>query len=184
VKILVILLLIAFVSCSGIRRSSSDVFRGWFAFQEYQAKMANQPAPKKLPIPVARVQLHTIFDTWGGARSEGRKHEGVDIFAPTGTPIYSATDGIIITVGLNRLGGKTVTIWGAGDRRYYYAHLSKYANITEQQIITRGTLIGYVGNSGDASSTPPHLHFGVYDQNWKAMNPFSMLEEHGGREVP
>ena len=176
--------MLVIVSCSGIRRSSFDAFLGWQAFNEYQARAANQTAPTRLPIPVARVQKHDITDTWGGARSEGRKHEGVDIFAPTGTPIYSSSDGIVIKIGWNRLGGKTVTIWGAGDRRYYYAHLSRYANIFEQQIISRGTLIGFVGNSGGASSTPPHLHFGMYDKNWKAMNPFSMLEEHGVREVP
>jgi peptidoglycan LD-endopeptidase LytH len=156
----------------------------WTAFQYYRAKVINQNAPTKIPLPVARVTRNQIVDTWGGARSEGRKHEGVDIFAPTGTAIYSATDGIVIQKGWNRLGGKTITIWGAGDRRYYYAHLSRYANIGEQQIVTRGTLIGFVGNSGDASSTPPHLHFGIYDKNWKARNPFSMLKEHGSRKVP
>jgi peptidoglycan LD-endopeptidase LytH len=156
----------------------------WTAFLHYQVKVMNQNAPTKIPIPVARVKRNQIVDTWGGARSEGRKHEGVDIFAPTGTAIYSATDGIVIHKGWNRLGGKTVTIWGAGDTRYYYAHLSRYANIFEQQIVTRGTLIGFVGNSGDASTTPPHLHFGIYDQNWRASNPFSMLEEHGTEISP
>ncbi len=179
-----ILCLLVFVSCSGVKRSGFNSFFAWQAFQEYQAGVANQTAPSRIPIPVARVQKHDIADTWGGARSEGRKHEGVDIFAPTGTPIYASSDGMIVKIGWNRLGGKTVTIWGPGDRRYYYAHLSRYAKITEQQIITRGTLIGFVGTTGNARSTPAHLHFGVYDQNWNAINPFSMLEEHSRQTLP
>jgi peptidoglycan LD-endopeptidase LytH len=179
----VILVVLCFVSCNA-RRSSVDSFLNWIEFQKYSASVSNQTAPERLPIPVARVKRIQIVDTWGGERSEGRKHEGVDIFAPTGTPIYSATDGIVIKKGWNRLGGNTVTIWGAGDKRYYYAHLSKYANIKDGQIVTRGTLIGFVGNSGDASSTPPHLHFGIYDKNWKASNPFGKLEEHGSQLNP
>jgi peptidoglycan LD-endopeptidase LytH len=165
------------VACNA-PRSSSDGFENWLAFQQYSLSMAGKTAPERLPIPVARVKLNQITDTWGGARSEGRKHEGVDIFAPTGTPIYSATDGIIVFKGWNRLGGNTVTVWGAGDKQYYYAHLSKYANIRNAQIITRGTLIGFVGVSGNARGTPPHLHFGIYDKNWKASNPYPKLEEH------
>lgn len=178
-----IILMVFLVACNA-RRSSSDGFTDWLAFQKYSLSMANKTAPERLPIPVARVNLNQITDTWGGARSEGRKHEGVDIFAPKGTKIYSATDGIIIFKGWNRLGGNTVTIWGAGDKRYYYAHLSKYANINQAQIVTRGMLIGFVGNSGDASTTPPHLHFGIYDQHWKASNPYEKLEEHGSQLNP
>jgi peptidoglycan LD-endopeptidase LytH len=183
VKFIFVISILGLTSCQ-FQSSSVDTFKNWLAFQKYQTRVSSQAAPKQLPIPVARVTLGQIMDTWGGARPEGRKHEGVDIFAPTGTPIYSATDGIVIRKGWNRLGGKTVTIWGAGDKRYYYAHLSRYASITERQIVTRGTLIGFVGNSGDASSTPPHLHFGVYDKNWKASNPYPMLEDHGRQSNP
>jgi peptidoglycan LD-endopeptidase LytH len=178
-----ILFVLCFVACTA-RRPSVDSFLNWIEFQKYSASVSNQTAPEHLPIPVARVKRSQIVDTWGGERSEGRKHEGVDIFAPIGTAIYSSTDGIVIQKGWNRLGGKTVTIWGAGNKRYYYAHLSKYANIKNGQIITRGTVIGFVGNSGDASSTPPHLHFGIYDKNWKASNPFGKLEEHGSQLSP
>lgn len=176
-------MLMVLVACNA-RPSSSDGFKNWLAFQNYNLSMANKPAPERLPIPVARVKLSQIADTWGGACSEGRKHEGVDIFAPIGTPIYSATDGIMIKKGWNRLGGNTITIWGAGDKRYYYAHLSKYAKIDIGQIMTRGTLIGFVGISGNARTTPPHLHFGVYDNNWTASNPFGKLEEHGSQLSP
>jgi peptidoglycan LD-endopeptidase LytH len=169
------------VACNA-PRSSSDGFGNWLAFQKYSLSMAGKTAPERLPIPVARVKLNQITDTWGGARSEGRKHEGVDIFAPIDTPIYSVSDGIIVFKGTNRLGGNSVTVWGAGDKRYYYAHLSKYAKINQGQVITRGTLIGFVGISGNARGTPPHLHFGIYDSNWKASNPFGMLEEHKAKE--
>jgi peptidoglycan LD-endopeptidase LytH len=183
VRIFLFIVLMFLVACN-TRRSGVTSVENWLEFQKYSNLVAHQTAPKRLPIPVARVKLSQITDTWGGARGEGRKHEGVDIFAPLGTPIYSATDGIVIVKGKNRLGGNTVTIWGAGDKRYYYAHLSKYANIKQGQIVTRGTLIGFVGVSGNARGTPPHLHFGVYEQNWQAKNPFSMLEEHGSQLNP
>ncbi len=135
-----------------------------------------------LQVPVDGLRVSQIADTWGGPRSGGRRHEGQDLFAPTGTPIRSATDGWIWRIGERTLGGLTVTIVGGGGRRYYYAHLSAYADVDEGQRVTPDTIIGYVGNTGNARTTPPHLHLGLYESQdpedpcgWDAIDPLPLL---------
>ena len=134
-------------------------------------------------MPVEGVRVAQIADTWGGARSEGRSHEGQDIFAPTGTPVYSGTEGYVYRIGENRLGGNTVVVVGGGGWRYYYAHLSGYAEtLREGQVVTPDTLLGYVGTTGNAAGTPPHLHLGVYTGepqscDWDAINPLPLLTD-------
>lgn len=140
------------------------------------AQLMREPMPENLPIPVQGVKSNQLVDTWGGARSEGRKHEGIDIFAKTGTPILSSTKGMVTRIGWNRLGGETVTVLGPGGNYHYYAHLSKYADVKVGDWIEAGTVIGYVGNTGNARTTPPHLHYGIYDFKWKAMNPYPYLK--------
>lgn len=130
----------------------------------------------ELLMPVEGVYLSQVSDTWGAARSEGRSHEGTDIFAPEGTAVYSATSGYVEYIGPYGVGGNTVTVVGAGGVRYYYAHLSGYAEgLDDGQTVTTETLLGYVGKTGNAETTPPHLHFGVYTGFWDAENPFPLL---------
>jgi len=135
-----------------------------------------------LRVPVDGLRVRQIADTWGGPRSGGRRHEGQDLFAPTGTPIRSATDGWIWRIGERARGGLTITVVGGGGRRYYYAHLSAYADVVEGQRVTPDTVIGYVGATGNARSTPPHLHLGVYASEdpedpcgWDAIDPLPLL---------
>ncbi len=100
---------------------------------------------------------------WGAARDGGkRKHEGVDIFAPKGTPVIASADGIITSVKEGGIGGKTVWL-RPSDRNIslYYAHLDEQS-VQAGQRVKKGDLIGTVGNTGNARTTPPHLHFGVY----------------------
>jgi murein DD-endopeptidase MepM/ murein hydrolase activator NlpD len=140
-----------------------------YAIREaYRAKLASYVAQlpaepdSQLLMPVEGVRLSGIADTWGAPRGGGRSHEGQDIFAAAGTPIYSATNGIVYRIGTSNLGGNIVFIVGAGNRRYYYAHLQDWADIQEGQSVTTDTVIGFVGNTGNARTTPPHLHFGIY----------------------
>ena len=133
-------------------------------------------------MPVEGVYLSGVSDTWGAARSEGRSHEGTDIFAPEGTPVYAATSGYVQRIGSNPVGGNIVSVIGGGGVRYYYAHLSGFAeDLQEGQYVTPDTLLGYVGNTGNAALTPPHLHLGVYAGesyltcDWDAENPYSLL---------
>jgi murein DD-endopeptidase MepM/ murein hydrolase activator NlpD len=145
----------------------------------YFAAVPDEPVTE-IFMPVEGIKVKDIADTWGSARSEGRSHEGQDIFAPTGTPIYSGTDGFVYRIGENRLGGNTVVVIGSGGWRFYYAHLSAYADVREGQAVSPETLLGYVGNTGNAISTPPHLHLGIYTSepescDWVAINPLPFL---------
>lgn len=158
-----------------IRAAYRDVFPLYVA-------ASGPEAETELLIPVDGLRVSQVADTWGGPRSGGRRHEGQDLFAPTGTPIRSATPGWIWRIGERTLGGLTVTIVGGGGVRYYYAHLSAYADIEEGQYVTPETIIGYVGNTGNARTTPPHLHFGMYVSNdpedpcdWNAINPLPLF---------
>jgi murein DD-endopeptidase MepM/ murein hydrolase activator NlpD len=138
------------------------------------AQLSGQEPLNALQIPVLGVPHGQIADTWGAARSEGRSHEGVDIFAETGTPVFAAAPGYVVRTGENRLGGTIVFTLGPGGVRYYYAHLSKIApNIEVGTPVDPYTIIGYVGNSGNAENTPPHLHFGIYSNG--AQNPYPLL---------
>ena len=144
------------------------------------AKVPPEADPVLL-MPVDGVRASQVSDTWGAARSEGRTHEGTDIFAPMGTTVRSATNGFVYRIEDLSRGGNTVTIVGGGGRRYFYTHLSGFAeDLREGQYVTPETVIGYVGNSGNAAGTPPHLHLGVYggdpaECDWRAINPYPML---------
>lgn len=132
--------------------------------------------PAQLAIPVENIRPRQIQDTWGAARSEGRTHEGIDIFAKRGTPVLSTTQGIVAQVGTNNLGGKVVWITGPDLSRHYYAHLDDYADqIQAGDWVEAGEVIGYVGNTGNAKMTPPHLHYGIYLNGQGSVNPYPYL---------
>jgi murein DD-endopeptidase MepM/ murein hydrolase activator NlpD len=126
-------------------------------------------------MPVQGVSLRSVRDTFGAPRPGDRKHQGVDIFAPRGTPVISTTRGIVSRLGENRLGGIVVWVMGPGGDRHYYAHLDSVADIRAGQRIGAGDVLGTVGNSGNARGTPPHLHYGIYRRISGAINPFSLL---------
>ncbi len=84
------------------------------------------PLEKNLNVPVQGVSHKQIQDTWGAARGQGRKHQGIDIFAKRGTPVLSATSGIVLDVGLNSLGGQVVWVMGPNLSRHYYAHFCRH----------------------------------------------------------
>jgi len=140
----------------------------------YSMRLAAMPKPEALPVPVEGVRVRALRDTWHGARSEGRKHEGIDIFAKRGTPVVSSTEGIVSQVGTNRLGGLVVWVTGPGGQRHYYAHLDRYADVEAGMRIEAGRVLGFVGNTGNAKGTPPHLHYGIYDVGG-AINPYPLL---------
>ena len=128
-------------------------------------------------MPLPDISKKQIADTWHAPRGVDRLHEGQDVFAPRGTPIYSSTSGYIYNVAEDNLGGHTVSVIGAGGRVYYYAHLDSYApGIAEGDRVTPRTILGYVGSSGNAAGTPPHLHFGVYASSG-AINPLPLLTD-------
>ena len=141
------------------------------------ARLYTQEPDSRIAMPLQDVTKRRIADTWGAPRGDGRRHEGQDIFAPRGTPILSATNGYVYKIGENNLGGQTVSVIGSGGRVYYYAHLDSYAPGLEvgDRVSTR-TVLGFVGTTGNAQGTPPHLHFGVYTFNG-AINPLPLLTD-------
>jgi murein DD-endopeptidase MepM/ murein hydrolase activator NlpD len=167
-----ILVLIVCVAIGWYNNGGSEVLRVTYRVMELETR-----APDKvLVMPVEGVSPARIADTWHSRRDRNRKHEGQDIFAPKGTAVRSATDGVVVRVGPDRLGGNTVSVLGSGARDYYYAHLDRYADrLHVGELVTAGEVIGYVGNTGNARGTPPHLHFGVYTAVG-AINPMPLLK--------
>jgi peptidoglycan LD-endopeptidase LytH len=129
-----------------------------------------------LAPPVEGVGVHQIRDSWHAPRAGGRLHEGQDIFARRGTAVRSATEGYVSRAGESALGGNTVFVIGAGGRRYYYAHLDSFAaGLAAGDYVTPGTVLGYVGTTGNAAGASPHLHFGVYASSG-AIDPLPLLQ--------
>lgn len=152
------------------QQTQSFVTAKW---QQVSLLQQEPPAENSLPNPVPGQGL---TDTWGAARSQGRTHEGIDIFAARGTPIQSTTPGIVSKVGNNNLGGRVVVVVGPGGAGHYYAHLEDYADIAPNDWVEAGDVIGYVGDSGNAKGTPPHLHYGIYI-NGSAVNPYPLMQK-------
>jgi murein DD-endopeptidase MepM/ murein hydrolase activator NlpD len=120
---------------------------------------------------------HNFIDSWGFPRSGGRVHKGADIFADWGTPIVAIERGVISRIGTNSLGGLVVWLQGESGNAYYLAHLAAYApGLTVGQVVDSGSLVGYVGNTGNAITTPPHLHFEVHPGGGDAVNPYPLLK--------
>ena len=147
---------------------------------------APRPQPSGLIIPVAGIAPAQLVDTYTQSRSAGRLHEAIDIMAPAGTPVLAAVDGPVAKLFTSKLGGLTVYQFDPDGRRvYYYAHLQGYApGLAEGQALKQGQVIGYVGSTGDASPTAPHLHFSVGDLGpekkwWKStpVNPYPLLAQ-------
>ena len=153
-----------------IKEKSGVLERAWFVY----TLASEDPAPV-LHTPLAARRALRLVDSWGHARSGGRRHEGIDIFAALDTPVLSTTRGIVTRVGTNRLGGQVVWILGPGLERHYYAHLSRpHAALRAGDRVEAGDVIGYTGNTGNARGGPPHLHYGIY-RSGSAQNPYPRL---------
>ena len=138
-------------------------------------QLALADPPKRLPVPVDGVRPSAIRNSWGAPRERGRDHQGIDIFAKRGTPVRSTTDGLVVRLGHNRLGGNVVWVMGPGRQTHYYAHLSEFGAFKPGDRVLAGDIIGYVGDTGNARGTPHHLHYGVYQFGGGAINPFPLI---------
>lgn len=148
-----------------VLRLQPELLRGG----RYQLILSLDPS---LSFPVDGADPSDIGSTFGQPRDGGaRAHHGVDIFARRGTPVLAATDGIAYRVGETPRGGRVV--WLRDERRgqrLYYAHLDSQ-RVSNGQRVRLGDTLGYVGNSGNARTTPPHLHFGIYARDEHARGP-------------
>lgn len=158
-----------------IVRIQPELLRGG----QYAVILTLDPA---LSFPVAGLGTRAIQSVWGDERDGGRRsHEGVDIFARRGTPVVASVPGRISRANVTNLGGKVV--WLRDDKRnrsLYYAHLDSQA-VSAGQLVEVGDTLGFVGNTGNARTTPPHLHFGVYYRRQGAVNPAPFLNPPPGR---
>jgi murein DD-endopeptidase MepM/ murein hydrolase activator NlpD len=137
-----------------------------------------------LQVPVAGVKSQELSDTFNQPRGDERRHEALDILAPRGTPVLAAADGTVVKLFNSKPGGLTVYAFDPSARySYYYAHLDHYANaLKEGQNVKKGELIGYVGTTGNADPSTPHLHFAVFElgpeKHWwqgTPVNPYPMF---------
>jgi peptidoglycan LD-endopeptidase LytH len=150
---------------------------GVMALPFHLVRLAAQRPDAALLMPVAGAKVSRVADSWGRPRPGGRTHQGQDIFAPEGTAVFSATGGYVVRVGRTPIGGNAVVIAGAGGRRYYYAHLETFApEMRVGKKVAPETVIGFVGNTGNAAHTPPHLHFAMYTRAG-AVNPLPLLRD-------
>jgi murein DD-endopeptidase MepM/ murein hydrolase activator NlpD len=123
-------------------------------------KSSVHSAARSLAFPVAGKKSN-IGDRWGANRDGGRrKHKGIDIFARKGTPVVAISDGVIVERNHTAIGGKTLWLKSSHSWTAYYAHLDKQM-VREGQHVKKGHVIGTVGNTGNARTTPSHLHFGI-----------------------
>jgi murein DD-endopeptidase MepM/ murein hydrolase activator NlpD len=164
-------LLLAFVGIAGISFS----FNNPPASRVTVKKSAAKTGASRLAFPVAGTKSK-IRDKWGASRGGGiRRHKGIDIHARKGTPVVAISDGVIVEKAHTPIGGKTLWLKSAGNTwTAYYAHLDKQL-VREGQYVRKGQVIGTVGNTGNARTTPPHLHFGIEKQdNW--VNPLPYVK--------
>jgi peptidoglycan LD-endopeptidase LytH len=118
---------------------------------------------RRLEVPVTGVAPHQLVPSFDEKRGD-RRHEAIDILAPKGTPVRAVEDGVIARLFTSQAGGHTIYQFDpSGQYAYYYAHLDRYADgLAEGQSVTRGQVIGYVGSSGNATPSTPHLHFAIF----------------------
>jgi murein DD-endopeptidase MepM/ murein hydrolase activator NlpD len=115
-------------------------------------------------------------DTWGAPRSGGRRHQGTDVFAPYGTPVYAFTDGVIQRHANSALGGISIYLRGDDGHVYFYAHLSSIdPSASVGTRVTRGQQVGRNGSTGTAPRNAPHVHFEVHPGGGSAINPYPWL---------
>jgi hypothetical protein len=104
-----------------------------------------------------------FVDTFGAGRADTGWHHGEDIFAPMGAPILAVADGTLFQVGWNDIGGNRFWLRDELGNEFYFAHLSAFSPLAvEGRHVRAGEVIGFVGNTGDAETTPPHLHFEIH----------------------
>ena len=142
--------------------------------------VTNQP-PAKAPPPIVAsgswpcpvAGPNAFGDTWGAPRSGGRKHEGVDMMSPLGTPVVAVVDGNAV-MKTATLGGNVIWLAGVDGNSYFYGHLSAWEGTS--RTVSAGEVIGYVGATGN--TTANHLHFGIYPGGGAAVNPYPIVRQH------
>jgi peptidoglycan LD-endopeptidase LytH len=144
-----------------------------------------QYALGSLHFPVLGKDGRAVTSGFGAGRDGGqREHHGIDILAPRGTPVLSAGDGVVSAVAITDIGGKVVWVWDpARELSLYYAHLDSQGVSTGTRV-RAGDTLGTVGNTGNARTTVPHLHFGIYHRRDGPIDPMPFLHEPPAAPTP
>jgi murein DD-endopeptidase MepM/ murein hydrolase activator NlpD/SH3-like domain-containing protein len=154
-----------------VLRVQPELLRGG----QFSVTIEKEPA---LEFPVAGRTHRSIGSFFGDPREAGRReHHGVDVFAPRGTPVVAASEAYVSRVDTTPVGGRV--IWLRDAKRgasIYYAHLNEIL-VAEDTRVSPGDTIGRVGNTGNARTTPPHLHFGIYLRGEGPFDPWDYLFE-------
>jgi len=146
---------------------------GYSANPPIDADQRNQLLDGGYMFPVLGATTADFSDDWGAPRATTGHHQGIDVFAPNGTPLLAVHDGTLFRVGWNNLGGRR--LWLADDfgNLFYYAHLAGFSPLAREGArVRRGDVIGFVGTSGDAKGTPPHVHFEIHPGGKWSVPPF------------
>lgn len=121
-----------------------------------------------------------VSDNWGDPRSGGRTHKGNDIGAPEGSQVVAVFDGNVFSLDNEDVGLGGIGLWlrsDAGDS-FYYAHNSSNV-VAEGQRVRRGDVVGYVGHTGNADASFPHLHFQIHPNGGDPVDPYPILTAWG-----
>ena len=135
------------------------------------------------PVKLGR---HRYSDDWGAARQNTIRHQGNDVFAPAGTPVLAVTDGVLRRVGTARVPGNRLYLYSKTGDYYFYGHLSSFeSDAREGARVKAGQVLGFVGSTGDAEPTPPHVHFEIHPGGGGPVNPYPFLRAwEKKRDVP
>jgi murein DD-endopeptidase MepM/ murein hydrolase activator NlpD len=157
-----------------IFRAQPELLRGG----RFRATVQVDPT---LAFPVLPGNERDVGSRFGAPREGGRRsHHGIDIFARRGTPVIAVADAQVNRVQETPIGGRVVWLRDVHGNSLYYAHLDRQA-VTSGQRVQKGDTVGYVGNTGNARTTPPHLHFGIYRRGEGPVDPWWFVHRPRGQ---
>jgi peptidoglycan LD-endopeptidase LytH len=148
------------------------------------AEPSNELRARNLQVPVRGITRESLTDTFTAPRGLSRVHHAIDIMAPRGTPVVAVDGGTLVRLDSSGAGGIALYQYDAAVRYcYYYAHLDGYApGVAAGLPVARGQVLGYVGSTGNATPSAPHLHFAITEIDataqschGRAVNPYPLL---------
>lgn len=150
--------------------AANGILRPWSLYANARLQLT---APNRIPADLARCPVpgSRFANDWGFPRSGGRAHAGTDLFAPRGTPVLAPAAGVV-SFGTGSIGGRQFRLAGDDGTTYIGSHLDAFGTSGR---VSAGTVIGYVGNSGNAAGGATHLHFEARPDDGASMNPFPLL---------